>query len=215
MVKEIKYIAIHHFGGSANDRYKKSQNESLENINNAHKARWPNFPSQLKGSFIGYNAIIDAQGNWYQFRRIGEPTAAQFGHNEDTISIALAGNFTKFPNGTPVEKPTAEQMSTLKKICYALIMNRPDWIDFKMSEGVALNIKVSGIVPHRALQPDTDCFGDFLPDNWGRTLMRAEIEEKITLLTQLVSLYQKLLSLIQKKPIGGMKLPCGVINVKG
>jgi hypothetical protein len=82
----MKYIVIHHsaFQSKANQ---------LQGINNYHKAKW-NMKSTL-GWYVGYNYLIDVDGKTINTRAIGEETMAQVGHNLDSISICLAGDFNR------------------------------------------------------------------------------------------------------------------------
>ena len=77
-------------------------------VNTHHKGKW-NFPSELSGSFIGYNFFCEPTGKRTQERFVGEETIAQIGNNCDSplrcgmISYCMAGYFA-------VEKPTQMQV---------------------------------------------------------------------------------------------------------
>src|SRR5687767_8209126 len=111
----IRWIGIHHSGGIGNRYYASSQYLTANDVNNAHRQRWPNFPSELNGMFMGYNFFIDVTGKITQGRYIGEETAAQKGSNKNTISICLAGNFSKY-QGEPVDVPKLAQINSLKEV---------------------------------------------------------------------------------------------------
>lgn len=159
----IKGIAVHHFGGTANNPYASTQNFTLERIDGAHYARWPNFKSGM-GYYVGYNFII-FKDHWVQTRMVGEETAAQRGHNTDTISIAVAGNFV-LKGGQWVDQPIKYQKKTFVELVGG-IRNRAFNIRFK--EGTTVNIPISNIGPHRWFSPSA-CYGD-LPDNWAKNLV--------------------------------------------
>ena len=72
--KNIKWLTVHHFGGVKNDPLAPTQHLTLEQINSAHRSRWPDFVSSL-GFYVGYNAIIFPDGKLIQTRLVGEETA--------------------------------------------------------------------------------------------------------------------------------------------
>jgi len=200
----IKNIAVHNFGPTGTDPLSKSAHLTESNINNAHKNRWPELPSELNGSYIGYNFIIYPDGEMRQYRFIGEETAAQKGHNFDTLSICLAGNFT-----TGVESPTLTQKMKLKNTILALLRN--DLKGMMIKPGTSCDFSVDRIYPHRVLQPNhTSCYGNSLSDNWAKSLVTNEVQ--ISLLTTLLELYRKLLKL---KKLGSVGVDCGTADVRG
>lgn len=152
---EINYVGVHHFGPP-------NPNLTLRELNNAHKSRWPDFPSELRPDlFVGYNIIIWRDGTWLQCRFLGEETAAQKGHNYDTVSICLEGNFS---NGV---KPYAPQLDTLKRLVVAIVGGKATELGLKVKSGTSLHIKRSNVLPHRVLQPNhTECYGNSLTNDW-------------------------------------------------
>ena len=119
----LKYIAIHHAGGLGGDIYASTKHLTLEQINNAHRARWGDFKSSMD-YWVGYNFLIfPKDGKIVQTRAIGEKTAAQKYHNEDTISVCVVGNFMKRPDGNPVDVPTEAQKQSLEHLLMALLEN--------------------------------------------------------------------------------------------
>jgi len=201
----IKFFAIHHTGGLYGQPHASTQNHTLEQINNAHKSRWPNFPSELNPQwFVGYNALYFPDGKRIQTRLIGEETAAQIGHNLDSFAGCLLGNFTQ-----GVDAPTWQQKNTLRRDLLALLENRPESVGLKVKPGTQIDITVNRIVPHRYLQPNTECFGSGLRDDFGRNL----VSEYITILSQLLIHLQTLLGLLKRHKIGGVGRACsGFIN---
>jgi len=196
----IKELAIHHTGGLEHAPYHSTQHYSAEKIDYIHKEKW-DFISVLE-KYGGYNLFIDKNGDWTQFRAIGEETAAQRGRNLDVISICLAGNFTKYPNGEPVDIPTLQQQTTLKNILIAFLENKSKEFGIVSMENTKIDIQPHKINPHRFYN-STNCYGDYLNDDWGRKFVLEYLSEKITLLQKLVSLYQQFLNLLKKRTAGG------------
>lgn len=184
---KISSVAVHHFGGTGKDPFASTQNLSEAHIEMAHKNRWPNFPSQLNGSFIGYNVIIWPDGSYTQYRFIGEETAAQRGYNDDVISICPAGNFTRLAGGY-VDTPTDAQIKTLGNIL--------EWISEYFT---------SVVRPHRWYS-STECYGNLLSDKWASNILAGRIKIKITLLQRIILLWRKILSL--RIRLGGSDRGC-------
>lgn len=181
-MRKITNIAIHHAGGLGNDNFASTINLTIQQIDQGHKNRWPNFPSTIKalnrGTFwyVGYNFVIDKAGVVIQTRPLGAETAAQIGHNSDTISICVIGNFMKKANGQPVDVMTEGQISSLKLLLNQL--TSPSWkgFNFIIEPGCTFDLTVQRIYPHRVLHPKhTDCNGTFYPDDWGRRLAMVQI----------------------------------------
>lgn len=167
----IKNFAVHHFGGLGNDRYASTQHLTEKHIENAHKSRWPDFKSQLNGSYIGYNAIIWPDGTLTQYRLVGEETAAVIGHNKDTLSVCLAGNFNRKPDGQLVDTPTEAQIRKLSEVQW--------WAHEE------LKISIGAFKPHRGYSM-TECYGTGLPDDWARKLFLPFLEGEIVAFPQRV-----------------------------
>jgi len=182
----ITRIAIHHTGGLKHDPLYKTQDYKASFINYIHRERF-NMRSQL-GMYGGYNFFIEADGKVTQFRKIGEETMAQKGYNTDTISICLAGNFTK-----GVENPTIQQETALKNLIISLLdaFSIKKWGIISNTE---IKVNLADIVPHRRIGY-TECYGSGLSDEWARNLVSDFYKEKITLLQKLLELYSKLLQL--------------------
>jgi len=191
----INKLCVHHFGGIGNDYNAKSSTLTEAHINNAHRDRWPNFPSKLNGSFIGYNVIIWPDGTMKQYRYLGEDTAAAVGSNSDTFHICLAGNFTK-----GVENPTPKQIDSLRQLGKAALRGSLDAYNIKVLAGTKLDFSLLRIYPHRILQPNhTECYGNSLSDDWARLLI---MNDEMPVVPRLVTLtdedLNEGLSLIQK-----------------
>ena len=191
----IKWKCVHHSGGTLYDRYAKTQHLKAEQVNKYHKDKW-NFKSSL-GFYGGYNFFIDKEGIITQFRAIGEETAAQKGHNSDSVSYCLAGNFNiKGVNG--IEQPNRKQIESLA----FLLEQEP-------------HIQQSSIVPHWVLQP-TECYGASLSADWARSLLKKDSKNyRIFLLTTIRNLLQKLVALmLAKSKLGAIKRDCHFTDVR-
>ena len=193
----IRYIAIHHSGGTKSNPLATGVNTTFHQINEAHKQRWPDFPSELNPNwYVGYNFLLFRDGNLVQTRLIGEETAAQVGHNLDSVSICLIGNFTK-----GVDIPTFEQKTTLRNLLVNLLTTRQN---VKIKQGCTFDLNASRIVAHRNLQLDTECFGSSLPDSFGRDL----VGEYVTLLQKLLIHFTTLLNLFKSSKLGNKGRAC-------
>ncbi len=184
---KISNIAVHHSGGLGNDKFVSTAHLTLADINNAHKWRWPDFKSEM-GYWVGYNVMIFPDGKWIQTRLLGEETAAQLGHNQDTFSICLIGNFTKF-----VDDVTEKQTNTLKEMLYALATGRAEQFGIKIKPGTEVALSWQRIYPHRFFG-QTECYGNGIPDNWARGLVEPKIREEISAISMAI---QKLWVMLQ------------------
>lgn len=229
---KIDTIIVHHSGGLGDDIYAKTQNLSLEHIDNAHKARWPGFRSAL-GYWVGYTAVIFPDGKMVQTRLIGEETAHTKGHNKHSVGIFLFGNFTKI-GSLFVEKPTEQQVKKLKEVGVALLNHRPQDVGLEVAPGTQLDFSVKRIGPHR-LYGWTKCYGTYLADNWARTLIQdgyyeqrkseyqeptskkiVELQKQImSMQVVVIELAQKLVALLQQKRLAGVEGSCIEEDLRG
>lgn len=202
-------IAVHHFGGTKADPFASTQALTLQDIDLAHKERWPDFKSSL-GYWVGYNGIIFPDGSFVQTRLIGEETAAVIGYNTTVISFCLAGNFS-FKDLYPIDRPTNAQRNTLINLCVALIQKNPASVGLKMAPGAILSVGLKDIHPHRFFAPTTQCYGDSLGDTWARDQVTAHYLGQLSYVRSL--LYKLLDSLAQLRSGGlgsveGRDCPC-------
>ena len=202
-----KYIVIHHFGGQYGNPYASTKHLTLKQIDDAHKARWSDFKSEL-GYYVGYNAIIFPDGKVVQTRKLGEETAATRGFNNTTFNICLAGNFT-LKNGVPVDKPTFEQTTALKHLVFGILQNRTT---LTIKEGATWNIPLANVVPHRTLS-STSCYGDSLSNDWARNIVKEGYIEMISTIRKLILAIQKLID--TKIALGRSSAPCWDSNERG
>lgn len=202
---EIKNIGVHHFAG----------NLTLDQLNAEHKARWEDMPSELRPDlYVGYNFVIWKDGSYTQCRYIGEETCAQKGHNFDTVSICLAGNFTR-----GIELPTEQQKNTLAFLAKAILDKNTHSYGLEVKQGTVINIKPENIFPHRILQPNhTECYGSALSDSWAREVIfkgsqtsintpqyapqGEQISKKMEIIRKLIALYQEQLAQLKRQGLG-------------
>lgn len=204
----IRFIAIHHFGAPQHQPNADASRLSERDINETHKARWPNFSSQIdlkdfSKNYIGYNFIVwpsQERGGVRQYRPIGAETAANKGHNFDTISICMACN-------TNYSEPNEYQRVETSKLILKLFNRNFEGI--VVVPNTTFDLHISRIVPHRFLQPDTECYGHKLPIDWGQKLV-------INYLNQRISWIQTLLQKMRQASlkVGGGSRGC-LDNARG
>lgn len=122
---KITYVVLHHTAVR-----RTQQPLQLDAVNTYHKNKdwgggWKQpAPSEL-GWWGGYNFFVEPTGDRTQFRKIGEETIAQRGHNCDidkrcdAISYCLAGDFR-------YEKPTELQITDLISFLREVLAYYPD-----------------------------------------------------------------------------------------
>lgn len=207
-MNKIRFLSIHHSGGIGTDNYASTAHLTAGRIDYAHRIKW-NFESKL-GHFGGYNFIIERNGSWVQHRAIGEATAAQRGHNFDTISICLIGNFNKL-NGLFIDNPMVEQIATLKYLLSAFMENRPEMyekIGIKIAPDTKIKIPAYNIVPHRYFRP-TQCYGDGLSDSWARSLIMDLVYRQHANYKRIIEVYARILMLLTKtRRMGSLSAEC-------
>lgn len=93
-----KEIIIHHTASSRDKT-------TVEDINNWHKAKWPELQSSL-GYWVGYHYVIIGNGQIIQTRKDYE-ISTHCPPNEGRIGIALTGNFD-------IEQPSSFQLTALQ-----------------------------------------------------------------------------------------------------
>lgn len=201
--KNIRYCILHHFGSLANLPYASTKWITLHDLDEAHRVRWPDFKSRL-GYWVGYNAVIFNDGSLIQTRLIGEETAACYGRNFDSIHICLAGNFSKRPDGAPVDIPSQEQIRTLKQVL--------EWIYEEFG------IPPQNFVGHRVFS-QTECPGTWIPDDFARKFVLDYMADKFVKLNILVQLYIQLIDLLRKlklkNKLGAIGRSCpGYVEIK-
>lgn len=199
-IREVRYICIHHTGPIGNDPLSKSQELTASQVNEAHKYR-PDFigyhaHKSTLDFYGGYNFFIDKDGFRTQFRKIGEETLAQTGHNLDTVSICLAGNFTK-----GVERPTPSQLAILTDTVKKLVAGNFSGmlVHADIDVAVSCNFSMNRVFPHRVMQPNhTSCYGSALDDTWARDMILFNIAGEIGWLSRIGASFEHLLLILKK-----------------
>lgn len=146
----IKYIIVHHTGGTDANPLADSSNYTVQQCDRDHKARF-NMKSLL-GYWVGYTYYIAKDGTVTQTRKDGEIGAHTIGFNGNSIGICLAGNFD-------ATLPTPAQVESLRKL-----------INEKAKK---FNVPPANIVPHRTFAKKT-CYGNKLSEDWARKLLIVE-----------------------------------------
>lgn len=178
----MNYIAIHHTAVS-----RETQRSQLLPVNRYHKGKWGNKSSI--GWYVGYNYFIDVNGSLMQCRKVGERTIAQSGHNDDTISVCLAGNFNQ-------ELPLDVQTDRLRDFIKNMKARYPQ----------------AELTYHRSLQANRTCPGKLFSDEYlQRVVLRrlaendeADVEKYVQIsklskqLDVLISLIKRLLSIFNR-----------------
>lgn len=150
----IKYIIVHHTGGTDAEPLSDSSNFTVQQCDKLHRDRF-NMKSSL-GWYVGYTYYIDKAGVVTQTRKDGEIGAHTIGFNGNSIGICLAGNFD-------ATLPTPAQIESLKKL-----------IIEKMTK---FNVLPENIVPHRKFAKKT-CYGNRLGEDWARNLVAGAVPQK-------------------------------------
>lgn len=143
----VNYISVHHTA------VKDTGADQTWAVNQYHKDKW-NFKSTL-GYYGGYNYFMNSKGKITQFRADGEETAAQVGHNHDTISICLQGDFN-------VHMPSEAQNASLRGFLAQMREKYPN-----------AEIKL-----HRELQTNRTCPGALFTREYLNSLLEGETEDE-------------------------------------
>lgn len=131
-----KYIIVHHSAAE-------EPNPQFDAINEWHRARA--FVKSELGYFVGYHVVIEKDGTVERARDDLERDCDALGHNFDSLSVCLVGNFDK-------TDPTAEQLASLGKVLSG-------WCK-------KYNISPLAIYPHRKFAAKT-CYGNRLENVFG------------------------------------------------
>ena len=130
-----KYIIVHHSAASA-------PTPQFDAINEWHEAR--GFPQSESGFFVGYHRVIETDGTVRTARGDLERDCDALGHNFDSLSVCLVGNFD-------VSEPTPAQVASLGAML-------SEWCS-------RYNLGADVIYPHRHFAAKS-CYGANLPDQW-------------------------------------------------
>lgn len=220
----ISNIAIHNSGGLGADRLASTRFLTFQDIDTYHKNKWGMQSSM--GAFVGYNAIYDPKTREFsQFRAIGEETIAQRGHNFDTFSLCIIGNFNAMPIGAP-KRPVDElsRLNIADIVLYLKDLINGNKRGLRVVTGTILNLSETRIYPHRALQSGTECHGTFYSDTYFRDEVlkyqtpkrenHAVILKKRTgLLQQIKKLQARLQRVRKERGLAGVGTTCDFIEV--
>lgn len=165
-----KYILVHHSAAEA-------PTPQFDAINEWHRVR--GFVPSQSGYFVGYHRVIEKDGTVKVARADTERDCDALGHNFDSLSVCLVGNFDQV-------EPTDAQIDSLGKI-----LN--EWT-------VKYNISASKIWPHRHFA-NKSCYGSRLENSWAQIvcLSYTPPEEKATL-SSLLSAFATATVKALKKP---------------
>lgn len=198
---KIDHLFYHHFGGKGKDNYASTINYGIDVIEKAHRSRWPDFPSQLNGSYIGYNAVVWPDGTFTQHRYIGEETAAVKGFNRNGAHICIAGN-RNTKNGKIIDPVSVEAMTTAILLGSNLLgFDVPEAFKLKKLNDVTIDIQGTNVLPHRA-RSFTQCYGDGWNDRYILDKILEYQGKRLKILTLLVMAYKDLLYTL-KSPVFG------------
>lgn len=154
-MNEIKYLIVHHTGGTDANPLADTSGHTFAIVNEYHRQKW-NFKSSL-GHYIGYHYFIEKDGTLTQGRADHDEGAHAVGYNLKSLGICLAGNFD-------ATLPTDAQIRVLR-----------DLLRKKMKD---YGVPIENIVPHRTFANKT-CYGRKLPDDWAQSLLVMSREEKL------------------------------------
>lgn len=155
----IRNIVLHNSGGTQSNYYASSQRITWQQIDRYHKDIW-NFPSEyFPASYGGYNFFYSPiTRTFHQFRAIGEETAAQKGHNYDSISLCIGGNYSRDPRtGLLVDNLTQQNMDDIGGFIASLITGKHN---YSVKRGTQIDLSLTRIRPHRDFQSGTECYGN-------------------------------------------------------
>jgi len=147
MVNTVRYLIIHHTGGTEKNPLADTSHHTLEIIHEYHRS--------LGWGKVGYHYVIEKDGKLRQ-GRLDTEQGSHCNQQENGISmnfqslgIAIAGNFD-------FSFPTQAQEATLKKL-----------LQEKLKQ---YNLSPSKILPHRHWASKT-CYGRKLSEDWARNLV--------------------------------------------
>jgi len=183
-INKPKWLLYHHFGGTISDPYFDSSKETLEQIDDYHKSL--RFYLSSLGYRVGYHWLIFPDGLVIQTRAKTDEGCHCVGRNTDSLSIGLVGNFSR-PTWKINHLPTDAQKKSFAELGIEICKE--------------FDIPLSKVVGHNFFK-NTQCAGLNLPENWGRNLIGAEMEDddeiKIELLKKQIGILQKLIALYTK-----------------
>lgn len=174
---KILNIIGHHSGGLGNNNEASTLHLTVEDIAKYHKyaksTRTINIPSKyINGplKYGGYTTGYDPKTRiFYQFRAIGEQTAAQKGHNFDSHSHIIIGNYNQKGWTHDTVDPMTEQIEKDNAAFLHDLING-NKRNLIVVPGTILDFSIKRVYPHRFFS-QTDCNGNYLEDSWLRDLV--------------------------------------------
>lgn len=139
-----KYIVVHHSAADAPD-------PQFEAINEWHRQR--GFTASRSGKYVGYHVVIEKDGTVQRAREDLERDCDALGHNFDSLSVCLVGNFDK-------TDPTTPQILALGKLL-------ADWCS-------KYTIHPTQIFPHRHFASKS-CYGSRLENDWAAIVCLSQL----------------------------------------
>lgn len=164
----VDTVVVHHSGGLGTLNYASTAHLTFDHINNAHKARWSDFESEL-GYHVGYTFVIFPDGHFVQTRKVGEAGAHTIRMNTRSVGICFVGNGNDLGDGKPVDEVTPKAINAYKNIISMLKEKR----GVTIKKGTTLDISDDRIFPHRAFS-QTHCYGTAYKDSWCRDILKDE-----------------------------------------
>jgi len=213
---EITKIVAHHSGGLGINNQASTRHLTPYQIATHHKNKW-NFPSKFITDPVlkygGYNAIYDVKTcTFHQCRGIGEETAAQRGHNSDTFSLCIIGNYNKSTRSSFSVDPITDIMEQDIAIYLQHLING-NKLGLVVASNTRMNFAVSRTYAHRFFS-STECYGTYLSDNWIRNLLIKNrpvdvydvdkaviLRERLKLIQLLLKAYSQVADLLRQKRI--------------
>jgi len=203
----LRYIAVHHSGGTQYNPLASTSHTTHEQINKYHKDFF-DFPSSIPGEWGGYNfGYSPITREFHQFRPLGEETAAQRGWNFNTISLCIYGNYMKIP-GSSLSVDRMDEYIERDIALFILKLINKDHGLWKIKPYTQFDLSISRVHAHRWFQPTTtECYGTALTDSWVQNILaryrltkkKNDIEQRLIIYRQLLALFLKIQSLIQQR----------------
>lgn len=189
----VEKICIHHSGGLGFDNYASTAILTFNDINQAHKERW-NFKSSL-GYYAGYNVVYDPKDRSFtQARALGEETCAQKGHNFDTFSLCIIGNYNLKPNGEIVD--TFFPHTQMDVTNFLIDLCKGNYRGLTVAPDTTLRFRPNSIHPHR-YYGDTDCYGTGIRNEFFREQVELRYYPQISNLQKLLDSLRSAVLLLQ------------------
>jgi uncharacterized small protein (DUF1192 family) len=156
-------VITHHVGGTDQSPLADSSFATVKDVDEWHKARWPEFRSSL-GYWVGYHYFIAKDGTVTQTRKHEEEGAHTLGMNSKSIGVCFAGNFD-------ATLPTEAQMGAWRVLYASLLRQYPNIPTY----------------PHRKYATKT-CHGKLLKDDhFSVTYQVFTLKERIAQLQALIA----------------------------